>query len=189
MFLNSCEILTSYAPHSSLDRPAVTGHPSCVHLCLVPAHSDQLTWLQPLLFLLFLLVLLLLLFLLFLLLLFILLLLLLLLSLFPPATHHSHSSFSFPPLLCLLWADPPLKTNQTSTIHRCISLIRQIRWILGKIVGTGGFLGKIVGTAGGVSSTTTHLPAARTNNWAPGLWPTNRGSLILGKFFIRIQFD
>ena len=38
-----------------------------------------------------------------------------------------------------------------------------------------------------LSSTTTHLSAARTNNWAPGLWPTNRGSLILGNSLLEFS--
>ena len=39
--------------------------------------------------------------------------------------HHSQSSLSFPPLFCLLCADPALRTRQAITTQRSIQLLRR----------------------------------------------------------------
>ena len=60
--------------------------------------------------------------------------------------HHSQSSLSFPPLFCLLWADPAPRTRQTITTQRSIRLLRWKSWswknsgrwkIVGEKVGDG----------------------------------------------------
>ena len=161
-----------FSPHPSLNRSAVTCHTTCVHLGLVPGGGGghlKLTWI--------------------------------LVSPFPQlfqlsstilpsllgGTSTCHQADNPSPQMHLsFWAklwqllEHNCQLSSKSVQQKCPAKVSS-KTVQQKCPA------KLVEHK--LSSTTTHLSAARTNNWAPGLWPTNRGSLILGKFFIRIQFD